>query len=255
VTPYLNEARFMLGTLTRLPVLPPVGLGRNLAGRALALTPVVGAGVGLASGIPLMVLGADTLSRLLAGTLTLALAAWFTGGLHWDGLADLADGLGSRSDPVRALEIMRSPEVGPMGTMTMGLTASVQIIALASVPSESALAAWVAICAAARLAITAGCSRLVRPAAAEGLGALVIGTVGRMRLLQAVLLYLVIAVLLGSLWATSIWTLILASGVALTVGLGLAWTCARRLGGSNGDVLGATCEIAAAACALWIAKG
>ena len=67
----------------------------------------------------------------------MALLAVATGGLHLDGLADTADGLGSRRPADQALEIMRRPDAGPLGVATLVLVLLVQVSALASLPRRA----------------------------------------------------------------------------------------------------------------------
>jgi adenosylcobinamide-GDP ribazoletransferase len=57
---------------------------------------------------------------------------WLTGGLHEDGLADVADGLGGFVPRERALEIMKDSRLGAYGAMAlvMALLAKVSLIAL-----------------------------------------------------------------------------------------------------------------------------
>src|SRR5262249_56950232 len=50
--------------------------------------------------------------RLLAAALAIGVLALLTGGLHLDGLADTADGLGSRRLRDEALAIMRRSDIG-----------------------------------------------------------------------------------------------------------------------------------------------
>lgn len=248
MTAWRNEVGYAVGTLTRVPVPPPALLDRAVAGRGLAMAPIVGAAVGLLSGLPLLFSQADTLGRLMSATVVVALAAWLTRALHWDGLADLADGLGSRRPAPEALDVMRRSDIGPFGVLVVLTTASLQVLGLARVPSgTTSLGVWVLTLATARLALAAGASQWVHPARPDGLGALVIGAVTRTRLALAA----VLAVVVGGVQAASgyvPWSVALlwAPVASLVVAAVVAVVAARRLGGSTGDVLGATTEIATA---------
>ncbi|NEC49139.1 adenosylcobinamide-GDP ribazoletransferase, partial [Actinospica acidiphila] len=57
--------------------------------------------------------------------------AALTRGLHLDGLADTADGLGSGRPAEDALRIMKQSDVGPFGVLTLVLVLLVQVAALA----------------------------------------------------------------------------------------------------------------------------
>ena len=54
-----------------------------------------------------------------AAALLLALTVWVTGGLHLDGLADTADGLGGGRTPEEALRIMKDSRVGAFGVISL----------------------------------------------------------------------------------------------------------------------------------------
>ncbi len=250
-----DEIRFTVGTFTRLPVPPPQRLDAAVAGRGLALAPLVGTGIGLVSGALLLVTGVDLVARILSATLVVALAAWITRGLHWDGLADMADGLGSGGAPERARDIMRRSDIGPFGVLTLVFTVMVQVLSLAQLPAGStALAAWVLAVMLGRLAVGIACGPWFRPARPDGLGALVIGSMSTPRLLIAGLLsggVAVVATLAGSLpWSGSLlWGPLAAVGTALWLGR----LAQRRFGGSTGDVLGATAELATTAVLLVLA--
>jgi adenosylcobinamide-GDP ribazoletransferase len=56
--------------------------------------------------------------------------------LHLDGLADVADALGSGKAPQPARAIMKDPSVGAFGVMTLVLVLVLQVVALGSVMSR-----------------------------------------------------------------------------------------------------------------------
>jgi adenosylcobinamide-GDP ribazoletransferase len=250
-----DEVRFAIGTFTRVPVTPPATLDAGVAGRGLALGPLVGAGLGLVSGLPLLMTGADLVARLLSATLAVALAAWLTRGLHWDGLADVADGLGSAAPPERTREIMRRPDIGPFGVLALVFTIALQVLSIAQLPAGApAMAGWILAVTLGRFAVALACGPWSRPARADGLGALVVGTVTPRRLGVAAVLTAVVAVVQGATdllaWSVS---LIWAPLAAVLVAVLLARVAARRIGGTTGDVLGATAELATTAALLAMA--
>ncbi|NUT33407.1 MAG: adenosylcobinamide-GDP ribazoletransferase, partial [Hamadaea sp.] len=110
-----DALRLALTTFTVLP-LRAGRLDRRAAGRAMAFAPLVGVLLGVVLGLVLLGLREVT-ATVVAGALTVGLAALLTRGLHLDGLADTVDALGSYGDRDRALRIMKSPEVGPFGVV------------------------------------------------------------------------------------------------------------------------------------------
>jgi adenosylcobinamide-GDP ribazoletransferase len=194
-------------------------------------------------------------ARLLSATLVVALAAWLTRGLHWDGLADVADGLGSAKPPEQALEIMRRPDIGPFGVLALGFAVALQVLSIAQLPAGApAMAGWILAVTLGRFAVALACGPGSRPARPDGLGALVMGAVTPRRLGVAAALTTVVAVVqvangllpgsVGLLWAPL---------AAVLVTGGLARIARRRIGGSTGDVLGATAELATTAALLTMA--
>src|SRR5262249_32846890 len=99
-----------VGCLTRAPVgnLPATA---DAIGRSTALFPLVGAGLGV---VNVIVLAAVT--RALPPTLTAAvivlIAILATGALHFDGLADMADGFGGGRTREDVLRIKRRHQIG-----------------------------------------------------------------------------------------------------------------------------------------------
>jgi len=91
----------------------PAGIDGELddaAARAILWLPGIGLLLGAIAGGVVLAAGALNQTgpgRLLGAALGVAALAVLTGGLHLDGLADTADGLGSRRPAGAALEIMR----------------------------------------------------------------------------------------------------------------------------------------------------
>ncbi len=253
-------------------------VGRKTAAAAMAWAPAVGLGLGAAAAAVLV--GADRLLHtgpLLAAVLAIATLALLTRGLHLDGLADLADGLGSGKPPPQALDIMKRPEIGPFGVATLVLTLLAQIAALAQAQSRGATgaigavgsagavgsmaaagrgaAALVAATVAGRLAITWACRRGVPAARPRGLGVLVAGTLPPTVPALITAAVLGMAALCGWLFAAPSDGWLLPAGIiaGLAVSFALASHAVRRLGGITGDVLGALSEIAMTVCLIVIA--
>ena len=192
-------------------------------------------------------LGARYGSPLVGAVLAVAVLAALTRGLHLDGLADTADGLGPLRGRERALQVMRQGDVGPFGVVTLVLVLLLQVACLAALPPVDG--GWLVLPAAvvtSRLAMAR--TGLPGIAVAEGssLGQAVAGTVSR-RWLSAVAL-LGAAVLVGA--AAALGGAVLSARLAASAALGVVAAellhrrARARLGGVNGDVMGAMGEVA-----------
>ena len=241
----------------------PVGTGGELrpgdAPRAVLWMPVVGLLLGALGGAVVDGVGVGGDSgprRLLGAALAMALVALLTGGLHLDGLADTADGLGSRRPAPAALDIMRRSDVGPMGVAALVLVLLIQVAALAAVPRASAAGlALVLATVTGRVAVVlATGSPAARPG---GFGALVAGqTSARGRTLSVVLLGCVVLAAGAGLGGAALAVRgLLAAAVGLTAGSAVRLIAVRRLGGTTGDVFGAVVEISTAAVLVTCALG
>jgi adenosylcobinamide-GDP ribazoletransferase len=178
----------------------------------------------------------------LAAVAAIATLAALTRGLHLDGLADTADGLGSYAGRDTALAIMRKPDIGPFGVVVLVLAVLAQVAATASIlarPWAAATAGVVAAVAGGRVAVTLACRRGIPAARPDGLGALVAGTVrAPIGLLWALAVGLVAVLAVpGRPWQGPLAVLVGLLAAHLLLGHVRA-----RLGGVTGDVLGAVTE-------------
>lgn len=247
----MNAWRLALGTLTVLPVRAPTGVDRSTAGRAMVLAPMVGAVLTMPSVLLLVLLDAVA-SPLLSAGLVVALLAVLTRGMHLDGLADTVDGLGSGRPAGEALAIMRRSDVGPFGVVALVLVLVVQVAALAQcLAAGSGPAALLVALVASRGVLPLLCTRRFAAARADGLGALVAGTVDAGRAARAVLLVLLltvpvllVAVAVGPGGALRLEGALVGLPAAVLVAWAAAARVDARLGGMTGDTYGACVETA-----------
>jgi adenosylcobinamide-GDP ribazoletransferase len=231
----------------------PAGAGDDFdetaGARAVRWLPAIGLLLGGIGGCVVLGVGWGGTSgprRLLGAALAVAAIALLTGGLHLDGLADTADGLGSRRPAAKALDIMRRSDIGPMGVAALVLDLLVQVTALAAIPRVP-LAAGALVLAevTGRVSVVVATSS---PAARPGgFGALVAGRTNvaeRAVTVAALGIAVLVAGLAGG--GAAIAERALAATLAgLLAGWLLQRTARRRLGGMTGDVFGAILQLSA----------
>src|SRR6202012_4689197 len=97
---------------------------------------------------------------LVAAVLAVGSLAVLSRGLHLDGLADLAEGLGSRRPPAQALGVMREADIGPLAVVTLVLTLLIQVAGLTQADAAGrGVPAVIVAAVTGRLAITWACRR------------------------------------------------------------------------------------------------
>lgn len=237
--------RFAASLLTVLPVRlgADVEVDRALAGWAIGLSPLVGIalgafGTGLLAG--LWLIGAPA---PLAGLLVVGALALLTRGMHVDGLADTADGLGCYGPAERALAVLKDGGVGPFGVVTLIVVLGAQAVSLGALADAGRWWAAGLAVAAGRVAFVWGCRRGVVAARPEGFGALVAGT---QPIPVAVAWWVVAAGVAGFVVPGRWWQGPASVVVAALAVAGLSVHTRRRFGGLVGDVLGAGCELTVA---------
>lgn len=188
------------------------------------------------------------LPTLVAGLIGFAVLALATRAFHLDGLADTVDGFGSGWDRDRALSIMHSGDVGPMGVLALIIVVGLQAYGFGALAADlrGSVVVAVIICLS-RTALAVACSRPVPSARPDGLGATVAGSVPMPATviigLASILILAGVAILdRGPSGAQSG---VIAGFAGYAGCLLLIRHAIKRLGGITGDVLGAGVEITA----------
>jgi len=231
--------------LTRLPVGRLVSFDMADVARSAGWFPAVGLLLGAISG------GAAALLRghlpwALVAVILVVLEALATGALHFDGLADTADGFGGGREREDVLRIMRDHVIGSYGGTALALLVALKVAAYAALLQRAgrwlpailltpAIGRWSILLLTAALPYARQTPSVVR---GMGKTPLVWGS-------------LTVAVALA---ASRLWCAAAAAICAVAVSACFGLYCRRRIGGITGDTLGANlqlCECAALVAFLW----
>src|SRR5262249_41497506 len=132
-----------VGFLTRIPV-PRAPYAPEAIGRSTSLFPVVGAGVGLANVVVLWVVQ-RAMPPALAAPLIVLTGILLTGALHFDGLADMADGFGGGRTRDDVLRIMRDHHIGTYATIAVVMALVLQIAAISTLIERHSADQWLVV--------------------------------------------------------------------------------------------------------------
>jgi adenosylcobinamide-GDP ribazoletransferase len=238
--------RLAVGTLSVLPAGMPSRVDRVVGGRAMVLAPAVGALIGgVAAGVVALAQVVQPDAELLAAVLGVLVVAGLSGALHLDGLADFADALGSRRDRETMLRIMKQSDIGPFGVVAVVGVLLVDVAALtACIQAGFGWQAVLIATTASRLTLPWSCRTSVPAARPDGLGTLVAATVRPLTATLTTVVVLAAALSLPRLDTP----LLLGTAAAVLLAVATSFVTSRRartaLGGTTGDVLGATVELA-----------
>lgn len=178
-------------------------------------------------------------SPLVSAAVTVVILALLTGGLHWDGLADVADAW-HFSDPQRRVQVLKDSATGAFGTLAIALTALMQVAAITSL-SEKGGASLIVIAVVSGRSSATFSAWLGKPARADGLGAAVSrrpglsGWIG----VGACALALVLIWRLG-LFVSAGQVTVVAAAAGILAALVVPHVISGRFRGTSGDTMGAS---------------
>jgi len=171
-----------------------------------------------------------------AGAAAAMLAAWLaTGGLHIDGLADMADAFGAGKTKERTLLILKDSRVGTFGVLAIVFDIILKIILIGSIQNFNILLILLALPAAGKipLAVCAAAGRYPRE---EGTGKSMIENAGAKESIVCAALCQVILFFCMGISSFILLPILIAAGFVLKA------AATRRIGGVTGDILGAANE-------------
>jgi adenosylcobinamide-GDP ribazoletransferase len=228
-----------LAFFSRVPVRPqPEAFDlRRVAGA----WPAAGFLLSLAPALLFLIASALHVAPLVAGGIALAAAAFLTGGMHEDGLADTADGFGGKATREAKLAVMRDSRLGTFGGLALILSVFIRASALGAiglVPWRAALAIVAAAMISRALALWHWDA--TEPARRDGMAA----AAGRpdsdsLALAALTAALATIATLVAFGLAAFLALLLAAFAVQMFTQL-----ARRQIGGHTGDTIGAAQQIA-----------
>jgi adenosylcobinamide-GDP ribazoletransferase len=216
--------------LTYLPIRADRPEPRHIAG-SYYFYPVIGLLIGAAAVLLRHVL-MSVFPASFAIVLVLAFLVWISGGLHEDGLADVADGMGGGWTPDQRLTIMKDSRIGSFGASVLVLAVLAKYAALTSMDSARVDAALISAQMLGRWAFLP--MGYFNQPARQGLAS------EFMKGMTAT------AVGVGTALSLAVVILLCRAQGPLALGAAIGVICAasvyfrKRIGGVNGDCFGAT---------------
>jgi adenosylcobinamide-GDP ribazoletransferase len=168
----------------------------------------------------------------VAAGIAIGCGVLITGGLHEDGLADCADGLGGSTDRQRALEIMRDSRIGVFGVAVLVFSIMLRWLALASLPPAAGAMALVIAYSSGRGSIATALA-FSTYGRSQGAGTVVSRGITQREWAAVMAVSLAIGLLAGGMAGLG------AAGAGLAVAAICLLRFEARIGAYTGDTLGA----------------
>ncbi len=129
----MNSFLIALQFITIIPVKKELDYREKNIAKSMLYYPLIGTIIGLFL-VLVNIIGTIFLPDLVRDSLLLIFFVLFTGGIHFDGLADTFDGLFGGSNKKRILEIMGDSSIGVYGILAVVLVLILKLSLLAELP-------------------------------------------------------------------------------------------------------------------------
>jgi adenosylcobinamide-GDP ribazoletransferase len=222
--------RTLLAAVSFLTIIPVPG-NSVPPGRAAIFFPLVGALLG-AAGAGLFLAASLALPAALAALIAVAFWTVVSGVLHEDGLADVADAMRAGRSREKILVILKDSRIGTYGAVAIVLSIVARWQALEHIPAARILLVSIMAQSVSRASMVglAWCSR----PSGDGLGLAFLSSLTTAGALAAIAQGLAASMILG--WRPGF----LVACLAYLIVRGARAYFYKRIGGINGDCLGAT---------------
>jgi adenosylcobinamide-GDP ribazoletransferase len=232
--------RSILTAFRTLTILPIRGKDTDQFSSTLCFFPVVGAFLGFLVLLLYRVGGIIQFEHTaILALLALAVITWLTGGLHLDGLGDVADAFGGGKTKEHVLQILKDPRMGSFGVCAIVFAVLMKAWCWQACFEKND--PWMIFWSLVFARVMQGILVALVPSARKESMAAPFGAGGRFPRFAVLVACLIASLAAG--WMSSIGTAVIYTGCSLAV-TGLAgFYCWKRIRGITGDCVGATNEL------------
>jgi adenosylcobinamide-GDP ribazoletransferase len=231
----------ILTAFRTLTIIPIPGKDTENFSLSLCFFPLAGALLGFVVLLLVHVAGAIGFKHpFILALLSLAVVTWLTGGLHIDGLGDVADAFGGGKDREHILQLLKDPAMGSFGVcvIVFDILIKAGCWQFFFERGNPWFVFWSLVFSRAMQGLAVA---FLPNARAESIAA-PFGQGGKFAKVSVILAYLVTGLAAG--WLLSPSAALVFSLCSLAAALLFAFYCWRKLQGITGDCVGATNEIA-----------
>jgi len=238
--PLANSVHVAAGFLTRIPVgdVSRGGRAEVDVAKAVPWFPVIGMLIGTCGGGTFYI-ASEFFASPVSACLALGVTLLITGAFHHDGLADIADAFGGGWTIEQRLEILEDSRLGTYGTSALAMALITEVAAVSQLDPLEGFAALVVAHTLGRGMTLA--AMILAPPAGSGMGADYMTRLSPLAVTVGFFVAVLTTTILSPIFA------LVTIGAATVPTIAVVVLSIRKIGGINGDALGAIHVLAALA--------